>query len=113
MAEGFAVEPDMLRGYAAMLARQVTYLEHMRTHIAENGKRTDRMDGVLAAFANGCADVADWQMSLLDTMTRVLDGSATKLNQTADSYAATDTTSAGELDKTYPGGTEKPDRRGR
>lgn len=103
--EGFAVRPEMLLGYADQLARQVEYLHRMRVHLANHGKESEGLAGLLQAFVGPCLSAADWQIGVLDDMHRKLNDSVAALRAAAADYQAIDAKNAGDLDKSYPDGS--------
>lgn len=110
VAEAFVVQPSALHGYSGLLERNTGYLRNMREYLDGAGNETKGLMGVMFIFQQMAEDLARWQRTILDELTRKLADTTTGLRQTADSYARTDAASAAELDKTMP--TAPDDGRG-
>lgn len=103
MTEQFKVELSYLRGYGEQLRRNSGFIGQMHEHLASEGSKTDKMDGLLSPIVDGYKKVFDWQLKILDTMQQKLNDTATALETTAKDYDHTDKDAAAKLDRAYQG----------
>lgn len=99
--EKFLVHPDALRGYAALLERQLGYLREMQSHSTWTAE-TRGLQGIMVRWHNQADELYRWQSDKLADMVTKLGATVQGLRATADAYQNTDVTQAEEFDKKVP-----------
>jgi hypothetical protein len=101
-AEGFVVHPEALKGYSGLVHRNAGYLVGMRTHLDDQARLEDGLEGLMYLMGDVVRLLANWQRGILTEMNRKLSDTGSGLRSTANGYANTDAEAAAELDKTMP-----------